>query len=276
MMTLSDGAKRGLEDYLRQIRAYLRSSRSVDADEIEQNVTEHIETELEGLPKPVSRDDLNAVLKKLGSPQQWVPAEELPWWRLVILRLRTGPEDWRLAYMSFGFLVAGVTLGSIHGILHRGYYDLTLRGIVREFLEGMIINRDIFLILALVLILSGFLCARALITLCLDPKEYRAKRWLLYPPLSVAYFVMVFILISLTGLLLGELLGIAFEWRYSDYWRELLIVSTGLWLFVLGSLSLRWPNLVSTIFRPFADKFKQKWAGLLLIIAISLIIVGTA
>lgn len=276
MMTLSDGAKRSLEDYLRQIRAYLRGSRSVDADEIEQNVTEHIETELESVPKPVSRDDLVAVLEKLGSPQQWIPAEELPWWRLVIFRLRTGPEDWRLAYMSFGFLVAGMTLGCIHGILYRGYYSLTLRGIVEEFLERMIIDRDVFLILALVLIFSGFLCARALITLCFDPKEYRAKRWLLYPPLGTAYLVMVLILISLTGLLLGELLGVVFEWRYPDYWRGLLIVSTGLWLFVLGSLSLRWPNLVSTIFRPFADKLKRKWSGLLLVIAISLIIAGTA
>ena len=205
MITLSDGVKRSLEDYLRQVRAYLRGSRSIDADEIEQNVTEHIETELEGLPEPVSLDNLNAVLRKLGSPQQWVPAEELPWWRLVILRLRIGPEDWRLAYMSFGFLVAGVTLGCIHGILYRGYYDLTLRGIVREFLERMIIDRDVFLILAFVLIFCGLLCARALITLCFNLKEYRAKRWLLYPPQSTAYFVMVFILISLTGLLLGEL-----------------------------------------------------------------------
>ena len=110
MITLSEGAKRSLESYLRQARAYLRGSKSVDADEVEQNVTEHIETELEGVPEPVSRDDLNVVLKKLGSPQQWVPAEEFPWWRLIILRLRSGPEDWRLAYMSLGFLVVGLSV----------------------------------------------------------------------------------------------------------------------------------------------------------------------
>ena len=110
MITLSEGAKRSLEDYLREARAYLRSSKSVDADEVEQNVTEHIETELEGVPEPVSCDDLDVVLKKLGSPQQWVPTEELAWWRLIILRLRNGPEDWRLAYLSFGLLVFGCIL----------------------------------------------------------------------------------------------------------------------------------------------------------------------
>ena len=50
-MTLSEGARRSLEDYLRQARMYLRGSKSVDADEVEQNVTEHIETELEGVAR---------------------------------------------------------------------------------------------------------------------------------------------------------------------------------------------------------------------------------
>jgi hypothetical protein len=48
------------------------------------------------------------VLKKLGKPQQWVPMEELPWWWRIIFRLRSGPEDWRLAYISLALLVAGL------------------------------------------------------------------------------------------------------------------------------------------------------------------------
>ena len=48
MITLSENAEKSLHDYLRQARAYLRRSKSVDADEIEQNITEHIENELEG------------------------------------------------------------------------------------------------------------------------------------------------------------------------------------------------------------------------------------
>lgn len=99
MITLSESAERSLQDYLRQARLYLRGSRSVDADEVEKSITEHIENELEGAAEPVSRDVLDAVLKKLGRPQQWVPMEELPWWWKIIFRLRSGPEDWRLAYI---------------------------------------------------------------------------------------------------------------------------------------------------------------------------------
>ena len=70
MITLSENAERSLRDYLRQARSYLRGSRSVDADEVEQNIAEHIENELAGAAEPVSIDVLDAVLKKLGRPQQ--------------------------------------------------------------------------------------------------------------------------------------------------------------------------------------------------------------
>ena len=77
----------------------------MDASEVEQNITEHIENELGESSGPVSCDALNAVLGRLGSPQQWVPEEELPWWRKGIRTLSPGPEDWRLAYISLGLLV---------------------------------------------------------------------------------------------------------------------------------------------------------------------------
>ena len=28
------------------------------------------------------------------------------WWRKIIFRMRSGPEDWRLAYISFALLAA--------------------------------------------------------------------------------------------------------------------------------------------------------------------------
>ena len=52
MITLSESAERCLHDYLRQARAYLRGSKSVDAEEVEQNITEHIENELAGAAEP--------------------------------------------------------------------------------------------------------------------------------------------------------------------------------------------------------------------------------
>ena len=54
MVELSENARKGLDDYLRQVRSYLRWSRSLDRNEVEQNIAEHIERELEGAPEPVS------------------------------------------------------------------------------------------------------------------------------------------------------------------------------------------------------------------------------
>ncbi len=153
MITLSKSAKKSLEDYLRQARAYLRGSKSLDANEVEQNIAEHIENELEGAAEPVSCDALDAVLKKLGSPQQWIPEEELSWWRKIIFRLRTGPEDWRLAYISFGLLVLGCIL------------PWTLP----------------------VLVIASFLVSRAALSEAGDPKELKAQKWLLYPSLIIVY-----------------------------------------------------------------------------------------
>jgi len=107
MINLSDDAKKYLDEYLQQIDICLSACKSVDADEIRQNVMDHIENELKML-EPVGADELRSVLKRLGSPSQWVPEDELSWWRKMILRLRTGPEDWRLVYFSFGLLILGL------------------------------------------------------------------------------------------------------------------------------------------------------------------------
>ena len=42
MVELSENARKGLDDYLRQVRTYLRWSKSLDRDEVEQNIAEHI------------------------------------------------------------------------------------------------------------------------------------------------------------------------------------------------------------------------------------------
>jgi len=75
MVELSKSARKGLDDDLRQVRSYLRWSKSLDRDEVEQNVTEHIERELEEAPEPVSSSALEGVLARLGNPRQWVPPE---------------------------------------------------------------------------------------------------------------------------------------------------------------------------------------------------------
>ena len=250
MITLSENAKKSLEDYLRQARAYLRGSKSVDADEVEQNITEHIENELEGAAEPVSCDVLDAVLKKLGKPQQWVPMEELSWWWRIIFRLRSGPEDWRLAYISFGLLILG------------------------------------FLILPsfIILIPASFIVSRAALSVADDNKIPGAQKWLIYPPLIIVY---VFVLCVLLTWPLGILIPLAEEFEHSiraryvrfaddlDYWimaTSFIIAGLGLWWIILGRLLLKWWALLQMIFKPFAGRFNRKWALFLLIIVLVLMI----
>lgn len=73
MINLTDNAKTHLNNYLQQVRTCLKDCSSIDADEVEQNIKEHIEGELQDSSEPISYDALDAVLKRLGSPQQWVP-----------------------------------------------------------------------------------------------------------------------------------------------------------------------------------------------------------
>ncbi len=257
MITLSKSAKKSLEDYLRQARAYLRGSKSVDANEVEQNIAEHIENELEGAAEPVSRDVLDAVLKKLGSPQQWVPEEELPWWRKIILRLRSGPEDWRLAYLSLGLLVVGFLL-----------LPYAPAGIV--------------------LILASFLVSRAALSEAVDPNELKAQKWLMYPSLIIVYvFVLLVLLAWPVGLLFSLAEGYERDFRESyyrfsnetDYWFmavSVIVAGLGFWWSILAIVLLKPRRLLQVIFRPFAEKVKSKWALRLLLIGLALMILSAA
>ena len=254
MITLSENAERSLQAYLRRARTYLRGSKSVDADEVEQNITEHIENELEGAAEPVSRDVLDAVLKRLGRPQQWVPEEELPWWWRIIFRLRSGPEDWRLAYVSFALLVAG--------LLAMPYAPV-----------------------GIVLILAGFLASRAALAEAGDPEELKAQKWLLYPALIIVYVFVLLVL--LTWPLVFAPLADEYEHtmmesssRFNDegdYWivaASVIAAGLGLWWCILGAMVLKPRKLLRVTFNPFAEKIRSKWAVRLLLIGLALLILS--
>lgn len=255
MITLSENAERSLRDYLRQARAYLRGSKSVDADEVEQNITEHIENELEGAAEPVSRDVLDAVLKKLGKPQQWVPMEELPWWWRIIYRLRSGPEDWRLAYVSLALLTAGI---------------LTL----------------LYAPAGIVLILAGFLASRAALAEASDTAELKAQKWLLYPSLIIVYVSVLLVLLTWP---LALLLPLADAYEHTlmesssrfnnegDYWimaASVSVAGLGLWWSILAAMVLKPRNLLRVTFNPFAEKIRSKWAIRLLLIGLAMVILS--
>ena len=117
MTSLTDDARGDLEYYMRQVRAALRGHRSIDPVEVERDVREHVDAELSELPEPVDARSLSFVLERLGAPDTWLPGEDLPAWRRVLERLRSGPEDWRLAYLSFGLSVLGPVLFLVGPVL---------------------------------------------------------------------------------------------------------------------------------------------------------------
>lgn len=110
MIDLTPDAKVRFEQYLQRLRGSLRGTRAVEADEVEQNVREHVEIALAGAPSPVGAASLADVLEQLGPPEQWLSDEERPAWRRAMDRLIQGSEDWRLPYLSIG-LVSRPTRG---------------------------------------------------------------------------------------------------------------------------------------------------------------------
>lgn len=249
MIELTHNAQKSLDKYLHQARAYLKGAKSVDAAEVEQNISEHIQNELEGAAEPVSAEELETVLRKLGSPEQWVPEDELPWWRKMMLRVRTGPEDWRLAYLSFGLFVLGVL------ILPTGA----------------------------ILIAAGFIAARATLSVVEDPTQLKAQKWFLYPSLIVVYLALLgaFLALPLPGLVM---LWEEWENTLSDrfkvvddmhYWLaggSFFAGSLGLWWLIQGVVLLARPNIPRVLFRPFAAGFNRKWALVLICVGFAVLV----
>ena len=165
MVAYSQEAQSHLERYLRQIKTALLGHPSIDADEVERDVLGHIDAELSGQPEPIAASRLLPVLDRLGSPNQWVPADDHPAWRRPFDAFSSGPGDWRLASLTFGLFVAGPTL----------------------FLGAMILWP-----LPPVLMVLSFLMARVTLALFEERGERDGvRRWLIYPPLLVWYGVFI-------------------------------------------------------------------------------------
>lgn len=281
MIRLTDTAQQRLEKYLQQMRACLRECETVDADEVQRDIIEHIEKELEGSAEPVSINQLDDVLRKLGSPSQWIPAEEVPQWKKATLRLRADAQNWPLAYVALGLFLLFLFSNLIPmrwGLLWPvRFWPVVLWG---RFVQPM-------------LLLTSFCLARAAIYKVDNLKMLGARRWLIYPPL-VFFYVPLFLFILL-------LPGLTVFFRPLGWWESILagtspgfysgtlyhiqrtgylhggepfqiLIRLSIWWAVLATVLLIWPGLLRVIFRPFADQFDRKWAGILFVIAISLLI----
>jgi hypothetical protein len=160
------------------------------------------------------------------------------WWGKLILKLRTDSEDWRLAYISFAFLLVGVLF---------------------TFLVSP---------LQVVFFAASFITARAALAAAGD-EDLSAQKWLLYPILLIvsAAFVLTLFLgpAVLAGIISAEFHGARWVRRDSHmgviafvYTSTVLV--TGLWWMLVGLLACKWPGLIRQPLHPFADRFNRRRA----------------
>lgn len=233
MIDLTPDAKRRFDEYLQRMRVSLRGSRSIEADEVEQNVIEHVEVALAGVPSPVGPERLDTVLEQLGPPERWLPDDERPIWRKAMDKVMTGPEDWRLAWASLALTLLMVITFPIGGVL---------------------------------LLLPAFLLSRAYVALMDERGEpLGARKWLVLPPIV---FLMVLICgaalfapAAAFGAILSEVglrdLGFDYANRYERgrLFLGALAMSTGAWWIVLS-------GVFAMLMRPFRALFLPVTAGL--------------
>jgi hypothetical protein len=233
LLTLTQDAQSELDRYLRRVKAALRAHPSVDADEVERDIRGHIDAELAESPTPITETRLRTVLDRLGSPTQWVPADELPTWHKVLVRLRSGPEDWRLAYLTFALFVMAPVAGPIGPLFF----------------------------------FASIPMARATLALLEEEGEpIGARRWLVYPPLLITYVaVAVAVLVALPGLIASagdpSVRTEARAWFPDPFWASLPLVialTAGIWWAALGVLLARFRRVVQILFWPFADWFDRR------------------
>lgn len=263
--TLTLDAQQRLDRYLGQVRALLRGAPKLDAGEVERDIRAHIEAELGPAEVPVSAQRLEEVLRRLGSPSQWVGEEEVPPWRRLLARLHSG-EDWRLAYLC----LATTGLGLL----------LTFAGTP----------------FGLAFFAAGYLLARAALALADERGEpLGARRWLIVGSIAVVVIPVLFALLAGPLLPLGPV-GYDEGWyagtfigrAAADPPGRAALVHTGLialslgawWLILAGLWGVLW-RLLGSFARPIyepraAHRARLAIAGLTLLIigCVALLLAG--
>lgn len=239
MIEMTSSARQRFDEYFRRLRTSLRGMSPAEADDVEQSVREHIEVALAATPAPVGGEQLAAVLDRLGAPDGWVPPDERSIAQRLVERLRTGPEEWRLAYVAFGlFLVSLILLPVGLGFL---------------------------------LMIASFLVSRA----CADYMEARqidagGRQWLIYPPIGffLALATILFV-IGLAGPVLvwgvddHGFLRAMDEFRLSaPYYDEQFVfgaaaVTLGVWWVMASLLAMVFLPLIRFIFKPLLSRVRR-------------------
>ncbi len=177
MVELTQAAQQRLDDYLTELRLTLSECGSVDPNEVERDVRDHIQAALGEAAAPVDVARLDPVLRTLGAPADWLDEGHAPWFRRLprewlaearraainaAQRLAVGPESYRLPYLAFLTPVIGWSI-----------FALSPDG------GGLVV--------AMIGMLAGFVFARAALAIQGDRRPSAAQWWLLSPSLLVVY-----------------------------------------------------------------------------------------
>jgi hypothetical protein len=178
MIEFTPEAEARLAEYLRQVRAALAGSEDVNPDEIEADIREHVENELHAAASPVGVARLEAVLDQLGPPAKWGAVESPSLLQRLKQHLRLGerlrsareslcrgPEDWRLAYLTFGVFATGVLIFPLFPLCLIVAYCLGRAGIALAREKGVELGA--------------------------------ARRWLLYPPVAIVSLSLLLAVLAL-------------------------------------------------------------------------------
>jgi hypothetical protein len=274
-MQYEESARKILDAYLQKVKTYLGSAKTADPEDVVRDVTEHIENELGDTTQPISAAELDAVLKRLGEPKNWVDENDLSWWRKFLLRLRGGPESWRLAYLTIGLILFGFLCFGIEP----GLFFISL--------------------------LLSFLTARGALSTAGDPSDLpKGQKWLIYPPLILVYAFIAFWLLT-WPIFAGA--GIAVEYvtdwgsmtpnvygnTYALYGlheqgnRDLVILTLvgciggpllSLWLLIVGIVGLfkKPRRFLAAVFYPFLNPSSRKLSLWILLLAVFVLLFNAA
>ena len=254
MRELTPEAQKKIDGYVQRMRAELSGSKSVNTDEVEQNVREHIEFALAGVDGPVDSARIGAVLDRLGAPERWLPDEERSALRRAMTRLQTGPEDWRLAYGSLAlFFVSLILVPAGIGIP---------------------------------LMFASYVLSRAYVEFMTSRGEpLGARRWMVYPPIAIL------LLVALSMVIMGPVAPVV-AWGIGEHGFERIFdvphsieglvrfqaglgsVAFGAWWIIAAGLMRVFLRPIRFMFAPLLDNLRGRHLAVLAAIGVTVAAVG--
>jgi len=248
MKNWTPDASKHFETWLGMVRRSIAGDRSVDANDVTEDLRAHVHAELESIPEPVTMGALAQVLDGLGTPAQWTdaarPIRDKPTVRARARRLIRAVDATITAWQQD--LAGEWGLPVLLGVL-------TLSAIV-TFDDG-----------GFLLMVLAFFVARSQVKYARHALTGR-RRWLVYLPLAIGSGVLAGIVLSFPLLIWGDI-------EYRD--RFFVLWWMGAWWTFVGILTSREPKRVQGALQPFADSFEASHGRLLALIGAAFLIAAS-